>query len=163
MFIMSKHSRIKLKTCMRACWEKKSFIDWEGKWKRNWYLSLMGWSNRHSNTRCFSSPIWPEQCGHRLSFRGMCGRARRPVSIGRVWELSLKRKNLFMREPDTGKRKYGFNELRGWNQLWYVQNFDLTLGAVRGLADRSDQTKAASSLRLSLGDRRSVWNGFSIV
>ena len=41
-----------------------------------------------------------------------------------------------MRLPETGKRKYGFDVLKGRNQLYHVHALAFLEGAVRGLGER---------------------------
>ncbi len=69
----------------------------------------------------------------------MGGLRCRPVSIGNERELSLKRKKVFMRLPETGKRKYGFDVLKGRNQLYHVHALAFLEGAVATLTGISPQ------------------------
>ncbi len=41
-----------------------------------------------------------------------------------------------MRLPETGKRKYGLEVLKGRNQLCHVHSLAFLVGAVRGLDDK---------------------------
>ncbi len=53
-----------------------------------------------------------------------------------------------MRLPETGKRKYGFDVLKGQNQLYHVHALALLEGAVRGLGERLFHCSEASCSRL---------------